>query len=56
MVKAIIGLALLAAAIAAGVRWATDQGTSTGPTVVKVEVPNPLGGSDQGDGGAIYVP
>ncbi len=54
MIKAIIGLAVLAAAIAGGVRWATDQGTSSGPTVVNVEMPNPMGGG--GSGGAIYVP
>ena len=54
MVKVIIGLAVLAAAIAGGVKWATDQGASSGPTVVKVEVPNPMGGG--GGGGEIYVP
>jgi len=57
VLKVIIGLALLAAAIAGGVRWATDKGTSSGPTVVKVEVPNPMGGGGGGgSGGAIYVP
>lgn len=55
MIKAIVGLALLAAAIAYGVRWTADQATRTGPTTVRVEVPNPMGG-DTGDGGAIYVP
>lgn len=54
MVKAIIGLALVAAAIAFGVKWATDQGTSKGPTTVQVDVPNPMGGG--GDGDVIYVP
>lgn len=56
MVKAIIGLALVAAAIAFGVKWATDEGTSHGPTTVRVEMPNPMGGDSGGDGGAIYVP
>jgi hypothetical protein len=57
MIKAIVGLALLAAAIAGGVKWAAERGASTGGTVVKVEVPNPLGGdSGSGDGGALYVP
>lgn len=55
MIKAIVGLAMLAAAIAYGVKWAADQGTTNGPTTVRVEVPNPMGG-DTGDGGAIYVP
>lgn len=58
MVKAIVGLALLAAAIAGGVKWAAERGASSGPTVVKVEVPNPLGGDSggSGGGGALYVP
>jgi hypothetical protein len=56
MVKAIVGLALIAGAIAYGVRWAAEQGTSSGPTTVKVEVPNPMGGDGGDSGGAIYVP
>ena len=57
MLKVIIGFALLAAAVAGGVKWATDKGTSKGPTVVKVEMPNPMGGDGGGSsGGAIYVP
>ena len=55
MVKAIIGLALIAAAIAFGVRWATNEGTSNAPTTVRVDVPDPLGGSD-GGGEEIYIP
>jgi hypothetical protein len=57
VIKAILALAIVAAAIAAGVKWITDEGTSQGPTVVKVEVPNPMGGSQSGGGGdQIYVP
>jgi hypothetical protein len=58
VVKGILALAIVAAAIAFGVKWITDEGTSSGPTVVKVEVPNPMGdGGDQDDGGQqIYVP
>jgi hypothetical protein len=55
MVKAIIGLALVAAAIAFGVKWATEQGASKGPTTIQVDVPNPMGGGG-GDGDVIYVP
>ena len=54
MIKAILALAIAAAAIAAGVKWIADEGTSQGPTTVEVEVPNPMGG--EGDGGEIYVP
>lgn len=54
MLKAIIGLALIAAAIAYGLKWAADQGTDQGPTTVRVEVPDPMGGD--GGGGEIYVP
>jgi hypothetical protein len=57
VVKGMIGIALLAAAIAFGVKWATDKGTSGGPTVVTVAVPNPMGGGGGGDGGdQILVP
>ncbi|MEQ1786149.1 MAG: hypothetical protein ABL966_03780 [Acidimicrobiales bacterium] len=55
MVKGIIALAIIAAAIAAGVRWIADQGTGQGPTTVRVEVPNPMGDGD-GDGGQIVIP
>jgi len=55
VIKAILALAVVAAAIAAGVKWISDEGTSQGPTTVKVEVPNPMGGGGDG-GGEIYVP
>lgn len=55
MIKAIVGLALLAAAVAYGVKWAADESTSKGPTTVTVEMPNPMGG-DGGGGDTIYVP
>ena len=55
MIKAILALAVVAAAIAAGVKWISDEGTSQGPTSVQVEVPNPMGGED-GGGDEIYVP
>ena len=54
MVKAILGLAIVAGAIALVVRYITDEGTSQGPTTVRVEVPSP--GGDGGDGDPIYVP
>ena len=55
MIKAILALAVVAAAIAAGVKWISDEGTSQGPTTVKVEVPNPMGG-EGGEGDELYVP
>ncbi|MFL6204254.1 MAG: hypothetical protein ACJ739_02805 [Acidimicrobiales bacterium] len=58
MIKAILALAVVAGAIALGVKWISDEGTSQGPTTVKVEVPNPMGGDGNGGGGGdeIYVP
>ena len=57
MVKGILALAVVAAAIAFGVRWITHEGTSQGPATVRVEVPNPMGDDDGGgDGGQILVP
>lgn len=55
MLRAIIGLGLLAAAIAFGVKWAADEGTSKGPTQVDVEMPNPMGGGGGGDGGDAVI-
>ena len=57
MIKAILALAVVAGAIALGVKWISDEGTSQGPTTVKVEVPDPMGGdSNSGKGDEIYVP
>jgi hypothetical protein len=61
MIKAIIGLAALAAAIAYGVHWATEQGTSAGPKTVTVEMPDPMGGgggggNGGGSGGQVLLP
>jgi len=58
MVKGILALAVLAAVIALGVRWVSNEGASSGPTSVRVEVPNPMGGDsdDSGSGGEILVP
>ena len=57
MIKVLLAHAIVASAIAAGVKWMTDESTSQGPTVVTVEVPNPMGGSQSGGGGdKIYVP
>ena len=56
MVKGILALAVLAAAIALGVRWISNEGTSSGPTTVRVDVPNPMGGSSSDGGGEILVP
>lgn len=55
MFKYLIGIGLVACAIAYGVDQLADKGTSGGPTVVTVQVPNPMGGGGSG-GGAIYVP
>jgi len=55
--KYLIGIGLIAVAIAFGVQKLQEKGTSTGPTVVTVNVPNPVpGGSNPNGGGAIYVP
>jgi hypothetical protein len=55
--KYLIGLALIGVAIAFGVQKLEEKGTSSGPTVVTVNVPNPVpGGSPSGGGGEIYVP
>jgi hypothetical protein len=59
MVKGILALAVLAAVIAVGARWIHNEGTSQGPTTVRVEVPNPMGddgGDGDGDGDQILVP
>ena len=57
MVKGILALAVLAGAIALGVRWVSNEGTSSGPTTVRVDVPNPLGGDSSTSGGdQILVP
>jgi hypothetical protein len=55
----LIGLILVAGAIAFGVQQLTnDRVQNHGPTVVTVQVPNPLGGGNGGGqgGGGIYVP
>ncbi len=55
--KYFVGIALIAIAIAFGVQKLQEKGTSTGPTVVTVNVPNPVpGGNSPNGGGAIYVP
>ena len=55
--KYLIGIGLIAVAIAFGVQKLQEKGTSTGPTVVTVNVSNPVpGGSNPNGGGAIYVP
>ena len=57
MVKGILALAVLAGAIALGVRWVSNEGTSSGPTTVRVDVPNPMGGDSSTSGGdQILVP
>jgi hypothetical protein len=56
MFKYLIGLAAVAAAIAFGVDQLADKGTGAGPTVVTVQVPNPMGGGGGGGGGQIYIP
>ena len=54
MFKYLLGIAIIAVAIAFGVQQLADKGTSKGPTVVTVQVPNPMGGG--GGGPAIVVP
>lgn len=55
--KYFVGIALIAIAIAFGVQKLQEKGTSTGPTVVTVKVPNRVpGGNSPNGGGAIYVP
>ena len=58
MFKYLLGLALVVLAIAFGVQKLQEKGTSTGPTVVTVNVPNPVPGGNNanGGGGAILVP
>jgi hypothetical protein len=57
MFKYLLGLALIVLAIAFGVQKLQEKGTSTGPTVVNVNVPNPVpGGNNANGGGAILVP
>ena len=57
MFKYIVGLAAIAAAIAFGVSKLSDHGSSSGPTVITVQVQNPLGGGGGGGGGdGIAVP
>jgi hypothetical protein len=55
MFKYLIAIAAVAAAIAFGVDKLQEKGTSSGPTVVTVQVPNPMGGGGNG-GGATYIP
>jgi hypothetical protein len=55
--KYVVGIALIALAIAFGVEKLQEKGTSSGPTVVTVNVPNPVpGGGSTNGGGPIYVP
>jgi hypothetical protein len=56
MFKYLIAIAAVAAGIAYGVDQLADKGTSNGPTVVTVQVPNPMGGGGGNGGGAIYIP
>jgi hypothetical protein len=57
MFKYLVGLALLVLAIAFGVQKLQEKGTSAGPTVVTVNVPNPVpGGNNSNGGGPIFVP
>lgn len=56
MFKYIVGIALIAAAIAFGVSKLSDHGSSSGPTVITVQVQNPLGGGGGGGGDGIAVP
>jgi len=55
--KYLVGVAVIGIAIALGVQKIQEKGTSQGPTVVTVNVPNPVAGGNTTDGGgAIYVP
>jgi hypothetical protein len=55
--KYLVGVALIAVAIAFGVQKLQEKGTSPGPTVVTVNVPNPVPGGNSPNGGSpIYVP
>jgi hypothetical protein len=57
MLKYLVGIALIGIAIAFGVQKLQDKGTSSGPTVVTVTVPNPIPGGDSPNGGGeIYLP
>jgi hypothetical protein len=57
VLKVIIGLAIIAGAIAYGVQQFTDRQTQKGPTVIQVQVPVPGGGSaGGGGGGGIVIP
>jgi hypothetical protein len=56
--KYLLGIAAIAALIAFGVDKLQEKGTKAGPTVVTINVPNPIpgGGGGGGGGNPIYVP
>ena len=59
MLRWLIGLILVAGAIAFGVqKFTEDRVQNHGPTVITVQVPNPMGGGGNtgNGGGGIYIP
>jgi len=57
MFKYLIAIALIAVGVAFGVQQLAEKGTSSGPKVVTVTVPNPVpGGNNANGGGELYVP
>ena len=56
MLKAIIGLGIIAALIAFGVQQIADRQTQRGPTVVTIQMPTPGGQGGGGGGGGIVIP